>query len=389
MMALPVAAQDLYRMPQGQSRWFSPENPTGAAGQGGQENAGAKGHPFETVAPHGTLVMADIQGPGLVDRFWLTIDDRSPERLRAVRLDMTWDHAATPAVSVPLGDFFAQNVAPMTALDTDLLSSPEGRSFVSYIPMPFRTAAHIVMTNDSDKPLTVYYDVDVRAGTVPDDALYFHAWWSRDRATRPGVPFEVLPRVAGRGRFLGMSIGLETNPAYGKSWWGEGEVRMFLDGDTDHPSLSGTGTEDYIGDGWGQGAYANRYTGAPVADEASGRWSFYRFHVRDPIVFTTGISVVWQQIGGAMKSDVLAMQAAGVPLIPVTVDGGDRDHFVQLMDSGKTLKDPSLPEGWTNFYRSDDVSAVAYFYLDRPDDGLPAIAPAMERTADLRDPAKP
>jgi hypothetical protein len=389
LAATPVAAEDLFRIPAGETHWISPENPTGARGQGGRENSGAKGHSFETVAPGGVLVMSDIKGAGIIDRFWLTIDDRSPERLRNVRLEMTWDGAKTPAVSVPLGDFFAQNVAPMTAMETELFSSPEGRSFVSYVPMPFRKSARLVLRNEADTPLTVFYDVDYRAGAVPADALYFHAWWSRNKKTSLGVPFEVLPRVSGRGRFLGMSVGVETNPAYGKSWWGEGEVRMFVDSDRQHPSLSGTGTEDYIGTAWGQKAFINRYQGAPVADEGRGSWSFYRFHVRDPIVFTSGVRVTWQQMGGAMKTDVLRMQAAGAPLIPVSVDSSDRDHFIQLLSSNKALSDPSVPEGWTNFYRSDDVSAVAYFYLDRPDNGLPAIAPAKERSADLHAATKP
>ncbi|TMJ16654.1 MAG: DUF2961 domain-containing protein, partial [Alphaproteobacteria bacterium] len=155
------------------------------------------------------------------------------------------------------------------------------------------------------------------------------------------------------------------------------------------PSLVGTGTEDYIGTAWGQGAYVNRFQGAPVADEALGRWTFYRFHVPDPIFFARGIEVSLQQVGGARKADVIALQKAGVPLIPVTIDPGSRVNFQQLLTRNPPvpLTDPSLPDGWTNFYRSDDVAAVAYFYLDRPENGLPALAPGSERTAALRPPA--
>ena len=391
ILAPPALAQsELYRMPAGVSHWVSPENPTGAHGVAGVENNGAKGHAYDTIAAHGSLVLADIQGQGMIDRMWMTINDRSPERLRALRLDIFWDGAKTPAVSAPLGDFFAQNAGEMVRMDNALFASPEARSFVTYIPMPFRKGARIVITNESDTPLTnIFYDIDYRSMTdLPDDALYFHAWWSRNRATTPGKDFDILPQVQGRGRFLGASVGVETNPVYGKSWWGEGEVRIFLDGDRDHPSLSGTGTEDYIGTGWGEGAYTGRYQGAPVADEDTGRWAFYRFHVPDPVVFDNGGKVTLQQIGGWPKADVAKLQAAGAPLIPVTVDPGSRDRFKQLLAEPKpvAVTDPSLPDGWTNFYRSDDVSAVAYFYLDRPENGLPPIAPVAERTAALRTP---
>ena len=389
-----MAQTELYRLPPGQvSHWISPENPTGAHGAAATENHGAKGHAYDTIPAGASLVLADIHDQGIIDRLWLTINDRSAVRLRALRLDIYWDGGTTPAVSAPLGDFFAQNSGEMVRMDTALFASPEARSFVSYIPMPFRKGARVVITNESDTPLSmIYFDIDYRTlKDLPADSLYFHAWWSRDRATTLGEDFDILPPVHGRGRFLGASVGIQANPVYGKSWWGEGEVHMFLDKDADHPSLSGTGTEDYIGTGWGEAAFTNRFEGAPVADEASGRWSFYRFHVPDPVVFDRAIHVTMQDIGGWSKGDVEKLHAAGAPLIPVTIDPGSRDNYALLLAGAKpvALTDPALPDGWTNFYRSDDVSAVAYFYLDRPEDGLPPIAPASERTRDLREPAKP
>ena len=393
LVAAPGWAQDdmLYRFVPGQEpAWASPENPTATRGAGGIENKGAKGHAFDTIPAGGTLTLARIDGPGTIDRMWITIDDRSPERLRSLVLDIYWDGAKTPAVSVPLGDFFLHGAGEMKPMETALLASPEGRSFVSYIPMPFRTAARIELRNDSAKPLAmVFYDVDFRRlKAQAPDALYFHAVWHRERATVPGRDFELLPAIAGRGRYLGSSVTVLSDPRYGKSWWGEGEVRISLDGER-QPSLVGTGSEDYIGTAWGQGAYINRYQGAPVADEATGRWTFYRFHIPDPIYFERGIRVAYQQIGGAPKAEVLRMQKAGVPLIPITVDPGSRPKFRHLLDGASPipLDEPSLPDGWTNFYRSDDLAAVAYFYLDRPDGVSPPIADVAERTAALR-PAK-
>jgi hypothetical protein len=390
--SLALEGSDLYRFQRGsETRWVSPENPTGAKGAGARENKGAKGHAFETIPVGGSHVLADIQGAGTIDRMWVTIEDRSPEALRGLRLDIYWDGATWPAVSVPLGDFFLHGASQMVPMETALLASPEGRSFVSYVPMPFRTGARIIVTNESGKQVNlIFYDINYRAlRSQPKDALYFHAWWSREAATTLGRDFRILPRIQGRGRFLGTSVTVLTNPVYGRTWWGEGEVKIALDGDRANPSLVGTGTEDYIGTAWGQGAYINRFQGAPIADEAQGRWTFYRFHIPDPIFFSKEIEVSLQQLGGARKAVVLDLQKRGVPLIPVTIDPGSRNNFQQLLSNPKPLSDPSLPDGHTNFYRSDDVAAVAYFYLDRPEGALSPLASAAARLAALRPPALP
>lgn len=384
-------AQALYQyQPDAQTRWASPENPGADKGRGAIGNRGAKGRAFETIPAGGSLVLADLDGAGIVDRIWMTVDDRAPDMLRALRLEISWDGARRPAVSVPLGDFFGAGAGALVPMDTALVASPEGRSFVSYVPMPFRKGARIVVHNDAERELSLlFYDVDVRRlPRVPDDALYFHAWWSRERATEPGRAFQVLPRIEGRGRYLGTLVTTFTDPAYGRTWWGEGEAKVYLDGDTGHPTLAGTGSEDYIGSGWGQGVFIGRYQGSLVADEARGRWTYYRFHVPDPVVFHRDIRVELQQIGGASKREVAAMLARGVRLQPVSIDPGNRPRFVHLLaeDPPIPLDRPGLPDGAVNFYRSDDVSAVALFYLDRPEGVLPPIAPVAERTAALRPP---
>src|SRR5688572_16846471 len=195
----PAMAQDvsdLYRMRHDeQTRWVSPENATGAKSLGARENAGAKGHAFETIAQGKALVLADLRGAGTIDRMWMTIEDRSPEALRGLKLEIYWDGAAAPAVSVPLGDFFLHGAGEMVPMETALLGSPEGRSFVSYIPMPFRSGARVVIVNESLKPVNlIFFDVNYRAlVSQPKDALYFHAWWSRDRAPKLGEDFRILP----------------------------------------------------------------------------------------------------------------------------------------------------------------------------------------------------
>lgn len=394
--AAPTLAQEngapLYRFEQdGRPRWASPENREAKRGAGGQENKGGKGHAFDTLPAGASITLADISGAGIIDRMWITTEDRSPEMLRGLRLDIYWDGAAEPAVSVPLGDFFGGGAGGLVPMETALVASPEGRSYVSYVPMPFRSGARVVVTNESSKQLNlIFWDVNYRQlKAAPRDALYFHAYWSRTRATELGRDFQVLPRVQGKGRFLGTIVTTLTAPEYDKSWWGEGEPKIYLDGDTALPTLVGTGTEDYIGTGWGQGAYVNRFQGSLVADEPRGRWTYYRFHVPDPIFFDRDIRVDLQQIGGWPKDKVIELMKRGAKLKPVTIDPGQRTNFQQLLSSGKQVTDPGLPNGWTNFYRSDDVSAVAFFYLDKPASGLPALAPAAERLAALRPPAPP
>jgi len=161
-------------------------------------------------------VLADIQGAGIVRRIWITVNERSPEMLRSLRLEMFWDGATTPAVSAPLGDFFGAGLGALVPFENAFFSSPEGRSFNTWIPMPFRRSARILLTNDASKDVNlVFYDVDYTLGDPPQDAMYFHAYWHRDRATTVGQDFRVLPRISGRGRYIGATLGVVTAPAYG------------------------------------------------------------------------------------------------------------------------------------------------------------------------------
>jgi hypothetical protein len=289
-------------------------------------------------------------------------------------------------VSAPLGDFFGASLGEIVPFENSLFASPEGRSFNAAVPMPFRRSARIVLTNESAKDLAhVFYDIDYTLGDPPAEALYFHAYWHRQRPTALGEAFRILPRVTGRGRYLGAAIGVITDPAYEKTWWGEGALRIYLDGDAAHPTLVGTGTEDAIGSGWGQGVFSHRYQGSLVADEARRHWSFYRLHVPDVIFFESACEVSLQQIGGASKADVLRLEAAGAALTPITIDAGDRPRFSRLLEpGGASALAAAASNDWVNFYRRDDVSATAYFYLDRPGSNLPPLAPVAERMAGLK-----
>ena len=261
----------LYIVPDAvETRWASPENPKGQKGRGGRDNAGRKGRASIPVKAGEQLVLAEARNTsGAVRRIWITINDRSPRMLRGLRLDCWWDGAARPAVSAPLGDFFGTGLGRMSRFECAVFSSPECRSFNCLLPMPFRTGMKIAVTNESGADLgSLYYDVDYTVGDAhPEDALYLHAHWRRENPTTLQEDYNILPHVEGRGRFLGSNIGVIADRAlYFGSWWGEGEVKVYVDGDSEFPTLCGTGTEDYIGTGWGQGRYAGRFQGCHVAD---------------------------------------------------------------------------------------------------------------------------
>lgn len=382
--SITLGAQDLYRVPsETETRWSSFENPSAGKGIGGSENKKAKGHPSENISPGETKILLNAKGAGVIQRIWMTINDRSPLMLRSLRLEMYWDENEKPAVSVPLGDFFGVGLGRSVAFQNALFSNPEGRSFTCYIPMPYRKGARVTLINDSDKPVTLFYDINFQqVKSHGDDVAYFHAYWSRVSKTALGKDFEILPLIKGKGRFLGMNMGIITGPLYQNSWWGEGEVKIYLDGDDGFPTLNGTGTEDYIGTGWGQGLFTHTFQGCLVADEKTRQWAFYRYHIPDPVYFSKDCKVTIQIMGGDMRDKVREYVKNGASLIPVTVSGSS---FVKLLEMSPApqLTDDDFPDGWTNFYRQDDVSATAYFYLGTPASQVPTLPETKIRVAGL------
>lgn len=366
-----VSAQTLYEMPQGvESRVASGENPTGEKGKGGQANAGRKGAATVPIKAGASRVLAQANGTsGTVRRIWMTFPDRSPQMLRSLKIEMYWDGAAKPAVSAPVGDFFGIGLGQKVQFESVFFSDPEGRSFNCTIPMPFKSGMKIVMTNESKDDLgELFYDVDYTLGDRhPVNTLYFHAFYRRENPTVLQKDYEILPQIVGRGRYLGTNIGVIVNTKeYFNTWWGEGEIKMYLDGDRNLPTIAGTGTEDYIGTAWGQGKFAHLYQGSPVADEKTMRWAFYRYHVVDPIYFYRDARITMQQIGYLAphsREDIIknkrTLYRAGAGRVP--------------MDLSKDGK----------FERSDDWSSCVYFYLDKPVSNLPPIDSVEKRIAGL------
>ena len=286
-----------------------------------------------------------------INRMWLTLRERLPAQLRSYRLDMVWDNAAETAVSVPLGDFFCAGLG-LVPFENELFASPEGQSFITTIPMPFRTGARITLTNESDEPIPhLFYDINYTLTDAhAEDVLYFHAHWRRENPTTLGQDFEIMPRVDGNGRFLGTHFSVITDPVYAGSWWGEGEVKIYLDGDREYPTCVGTGAEDYIGTGWGQGTFVQRYQGSLIFNNDKGWYSAYRLHLPDPIFFNQDCRVTIQQIGGANQLTVSKLKANGAILRPVSIDSGSRAQYHNLLDESISANDPQFAPGdWCNF----------------------------------------
>ena len=350
--------QSLFEKPQGaKTRWASAENWKGEKGRGGMTNAGRKGSAAFRLKAGQSKILAEASGTsGVIRRIWLTIDERTPEFLRGIKIEMFWDDASNPAVSAPLGDFFNQGLGQMRTFENALFSSPEGRSFNCYIPMPFRKSMKIIVTNTTEKDVAMFfYDVDYTLGDRNDDnTLYFHAYFNQQKATVLKDDYQILPKVYGTGRYIGANLSVVVNDtAYSRAWWGEGEVKIYLDGDDEFPTLCGTGTEDYIGTGWGQGVYINQFQGCTIANEKDFEYAFYRFHIPDPVYFYENAKVTIQQIGFAQGKEIVNLSHMKGP----------------IYHAGKGLEptDFSKEMSYLFFERSDNVSSCVYFYLDKPE----------------------
>ncbi len=368
------------------SRWVSFENQTGLKGNGGMTNKGAKGHPCEILNAGESKVLLDISGSGIIHRIWITLSKRDPITLRALKIEIYWDHSSKPAVQAPFGDFFCDIFGITSAFENELFSNPEGRSFNCCIPMPFKKGAKIIVTNESKEKLdNLFYDVDYEFNNSFDSStLYLHAWWNREQKTEIGSDYTILPRIQGQGRYLGTHIGVIADSVYKGFWWGEGEFKVYLDGDKQFPTIVGTGTEDFVGSGWGLSVFINRFQGCLLADNNQGKYSFYRYHIKDPIFFYKDINVTMQQIGGGKVTQVMHALAKGVKLKPITV--GINGNNIRLLDTQKQVNfaDPNLKDCWMNFYRSDDWSSIAFFYLNSSEDNLPSIQDVDKRTNSIK-----
>jgi hypothetical protein len=369
---------NLYKMPDDKlkSRWYTCENAEGFKSGGGKSGYGRKGAPCVAIPAGKSLVIADIKESGTIRRIWMTLWNRNEVALRGMKIEIYWDGAAKPAVQAPLGDFFCQSMGKMVAFENAFFSSPQGTSFNCIIPMPFRKNAKIVLINESNVNNGVYYEVDATLGDKHDkQTLYFHSYWRRENPTTLRQDMTILPEINGKGRFLGCNIGVRQNPCCTNFWWGEGEVKVYLDGDTEYPTLCGTGTEDYIGSGYGQKLYNHLYQGDQYISEKKDVYGFYRLHVPDPIYFYKDIRVTIQVMGGPGYMSMLE-----------SMDKNPGLRFMKAGDGTKYYTREELeanPRSSNVIERIDDYCATSYWYFDKPENDLPPIADVSERMKDI------
>lgn len=352
------------------SRAVTFENPTGARGAGGTAHGGRKGAPNRTIRPGETVVLADLEGPGVVRHIWVTIPPAAPERMRAQVLEVRYDGNEEPSIAAPILDFFGLPLGRPAPMTSAVLVAQEGRGFNSYLPMPFRERLHVSYTNHADVDVTLYYQIDYTLQPeLPEELGYLHVAFRRENPTVQRRDFVITEGLRGPGRYLGCAIGVRVIDE--ANWYGEGEVKVYRDGDHDLPTICGTGLEDYVGTAWGMGAHCTPYGGVPVvvsehgaAAEGMGTQpdmvSFYRWHVPDPIVFEESLTVTIQQIGAKFfLAGQEAEQAAYEVTNPVAGEGWNTGIHPMLL-------------AWGICERVDDYSCTSYVYC-REAQGVPPV----------------
>jgi len=312
---------NLFRLSEAKTRSISPENFTGEKGKAGMSTDGpARGaardlgqgwkvSPYVHVKAKSTFTLAEIEGPGAIQHIWLT--PAPLDRTRWLILRFYWDDETEPSVECPLGDFFACGWARYAQINSLPVCVNPGSAFNSYWPMPFRKKAKVTIENIDDQQMTIYFQIDYALTQVPEHAAYFHAQFRREDPLKNMGLYTILEGVQGRGQYVGTYLAWETHST---GWWGEGEIKFFMDGDTEFPTICGTGTEDYFcgsynfdtvgGDGKRHYTeFSTPYTGLAQVIRPDGlydsqtRFGLYRWHITDPIRFEKELKVTIQALG--------------------------------------------------------------------------------------------
>ncbi len=306
---------NLYMLSDAKTRSISPENPTGAKGKGGMAinglarsaardlGQGWKENPFAVIKAGETLVMADIADQGAIQHIWIT----PTGNWRYLVLRMYWDSETEPSVEVPLGDFFCMGWGRYAQVSSQPVTVNPGSAFNSYWVMPFRSHCRITVQNLAAENVNIYYQIDYTLTNVPKNAAYFHAQFRRSNPTKESI-HTLLDGVKGKGQYVGtyMAVGVTNN-----GWWGEGEIKFFMDGDTQFPTVNGTGTEDYFLGSYNfedqtthqYTPFTTLYSGLPQVIRPDGlynsqqRFGLYRWHIMDPIRFEKDLKVTIQDLG--------------------------------------------------------------------------------------------
>jgi hypothetical protein len=278
----------------------------------------------------------------------MTFPPARPESMRALALEVFYDGASEPSIAVPCLDFFGLPHGRTAHYVSALLAAQEGRGFNSYIPMPFRRRIRIELTNHAKRPFYLYYQLDytLERELSPETGL-LHVSFRRENPTILKRDFTIAEGLRGPGRYLGCSVGVRTIAQKHFAWYGEGELKIYKDGDTKHPTICGTGLEDYVGTAWGMGPHFALYGGVPLEVRVPNGGpvpelvSFYRWHLLDPVVFHRELRVTLQQIGYAV--------------LPKTAEA----DFEEL-----NRRNPPAGAGWVR----DNPAVVVHGIAERVDD---------------------
>jgi Protein of unknown function (DUF2961) len=345
---LAVDMSSLYRLSKAKTRSISPENFTGEKGKGGMAAEGTgkesardlgqkwKVSPSVKIDAGQTFTLAEIAGPGAIQQIWMT----PTGNWRFSILRFYWDGEKSPSVEVPVGDFFASGLGTYGQISSLAVAVNPGSAFNSYWVMPFRKSARITLENLDEKEMVLYYQVTYALADLPADAGYFHAQFRRANPHAYKQDYTILEGVRGQGHYVGTHL---TWGVHNKGWWGEGEIKFFLDGDTEFPTICGTGTEDYFGGSYNfenqktkqYQEFSTPYSGLSLVLRPDGvyqsqqRFSLYRWHIADPIRFDRDLRVTIQTLGWRSGGRYLPLQ--------------------------------------------DDISSVAYWYQQEPHAAFPAL----------------
>ena len=326
----------------------SPENLTGAKGCGGMAIEGSasdaardlgqgwKVNPYLVVDAGQRMVLADVKGQGAIKHIWLA-DTLKAGRLLILRI--YFDSQKTPAVEVPVSDFFTHAAYTGKYMMSSLAMCVNShRGLNCYFEMPYFKGFRIEVENIGTEQDLVFYQIDCEEKRIPEDSLYFHAQFRRSNPLAYKEPHVILDNVKGRGHYVGtyMYWGVKSN-----GWWGEGEIKFYIDGDKEFPTVCGTGTEDYFCGSHGftfGGKYtefSTAYAGMSKVEETDGTFrsqryfNLYRWHITDPVYFENDLKVTIQALGWRSEGRYLPLQ--------------------------------------------DDISSVAYWYSDNLEDEYPTL----------------
>ncbi len=310
------------------TRSISPENFNGEKGMGGMatEGTGAgcarelgqgwKISPSIQIKPGESRVIADIEGPGAIQHIWMT--PTGFFRYSIIRI--YWDGSENPSVECPIGDFFACGWNKYAQISSLAVCVNPGSAFNSYWEMPFKKSCKITITNIADDPMILYYQIDYTLTDVPDNAAYFHAQFRRTNPLPYKEVYTILDGVKGKGQYVGTYMAWGVNNT---GWWGEGEIKFYMDGDTNFPTICGTGTEDYFCGSYnfdvgkengGYREFTTPYSGLAQVIRPDGlyisqtRFGLYRWHIMDPIRFEQNLKVTIQALGWRSNGRYLPLQ---------------------------------------------------------------------------------